>query len=62
MIILIYPTRVSGIIINGFIENSQEILLDFALQEHSEDILMDSPFLRHGIMAQIPWPLSQSNP
>ena len=34
---------------------------DFALQEQAEDNLMFF-FLEHGIMAHIPWPLSQSNP
>ena len=49
---------------NCFIKNNQEILLDlddFALQEQQEDNLM-APVLEHGIMAHIPWPLSQSNP
>ena len=43
--------------------NSQEILLDladFAMQELPESVKWFL-FLRHGIMAHIPWPLSQSN-
>ena len=49
---------------NCFIKNNQEIFLDladFALQEQPEDNQW-SLFLGHGIMAHIPWPLSQSNP
>ena len=36
-------------------------LADFALQEQADGNLMVA-FLEHGIMAHIPWPLSQSNP
>ena len=49
---------------NCCIKSSQEILLDladFALQERAEDNLIIA-FLVRGIMAHIPWPLSQSNP
>ena len=49
---------------NCFIKNNQEILLDladFAVQEEPADNLMVA-ILGHGIMADIPWPLSQSNP
>ena len=56
-IIISYPTSASGII-------NQEILLDladFALQEQPEDNLMPL-FHGRGIMAHIPWLLSQSNP
>ena len=35
---------------------------DFALQEQAEDKFNGRFFLEHGIMAHIPWPLSQSNP
>ena len=48
---------------NCFIRNHQEILLDladFILQEQPEDNLMIKLFVGHGIMAHIPWPLSQS--
>ena len=47
---------------NCSIKNNQEILLDladFALQEQPEDNSLWSLFLGHGIMAHIPWPLSQ---
>ena len=45
---------------NCFIKNNQEILLDLA-----DLALKEQPwplFHGHGIMAHIPWPLSQPNP